>query len=339
MSSSTAEQPLIFWEWIRVIRRIELGFNPSPKGDPKKFISSSVVQHVAVMAATYGNPDGTEVRPGIARLAKVCRVDPTIVGRCLDRLRDLGLMVRVFCGGKAGRAAKADVHRLAIPGDLVEKVAMLDPDEDELVVPDGVEAPSRRVSRQRRAAATGDPAQPGTPGAAPAAGPDEPVDNRLSPGAAPGDTGPPEKEHPVLPHRSPGAAPDITRCSTAPPTHRPTQDLPHTSSSPYGAEEEGTAAGLGAPSAEPDPPPVMATVAAPPAGWPGAAGPLLAVGRHRRPDQAELDAAYAVAMAELNRDLAAAGPLLEQARSELGADASNALVVVRAHQLSLRRSA
>lgn len=308
MSAVATER--IFWDWIRLIKRIELGFNPSPTGDPKKRIASNTVQHVALAAATYASPDGTSIRPGLDRLARVCRLDPVLVGKCLARLRDLGLLLQTFAGSKAGRGGgKADEHRMAIPEDLAEKVAMLDPDEGELVVPEGVEPPPLKKPRAKKRAAT----DGGSHGAAPAV---EPVDNSGSPGAAPGDPAPIEKDHPVLHRGSPGAAPVITRCSTAPPTQDLLKDLPHTLNSPYGAEVEGDSAGRREPSAS------------------HGSG-----GKHRRPGlvDVDLEVAYAAAFGALNRLPDFGQTWVIQAQDELGPSAATRAVMIRAHQLSQQR--
>jgi hypothetical protein len=149
----------IYWTWIAVVRRAELGF-----GEGKKRINSATVQHVAVVAATYGNPDGTRVRPSAERLARVTRLNERTVRLCLARLREVGLFVRVVEGSAHGRRGLADEHRLAIPEDLLERVAMLDPDERELTVPAGVAPPPPKRTR----------AGPSSPGAASG---DRPVDN------------------------------------------------------------------------------------------------------------------------------------------------------------------
>src|SRR5215207_777624 len=98
----------IFWTWVRVLRRAELGF-----GEGKSRIGSNTVQHVAMVAVTYGNPDGTSIRPGNDRLARVCRLDEKTVRLCVTRLCDVGLFVRVRKGG--GRSGKASEYRLALP--------------------------------------------------------------------------------------------------------------------------------------------------------------------------------------------------------------------------------
>ncbi|WP_433445680.1 hypothetical protein [Nonomuraea sp. CA-141351] len=288
------------------MRRADLSF-----GEGKKKVSAGVVQHIAVIAATYGNPDGTRVRPSEARLARVCRRDVKTVRDCLKRLREVGLMVRVFEGSSAGRGGLADEYELAIPDDLGDRVPMLDPDERQLVMPEGVEAPPAK-SRGRR-----------TPGAAPA---DPAVDIPVSPGAAPGDTGIPASNDRVLPPGTPGAAPQITGCSTRPPT----QHLPHTShhahTSPYGAEVEGGKAGRREPSARDRKgvgrgyqPPLLLTVPS----TPGAG-----------PDTAEPDpSAYEAAVAALARLPDLGTTLIAAARAELGECTGYARLVIRAHQI------
>ncbi|WP_214327871.1 hypothetical protein [Nonomuraea sediminis] len=308
MTAATQAGELIFWEWVRILRRAELGF-----GTGKKRIGSNIVQHVAMMACTYGNPDGSRIRPGLNRLARVCRLDPETVRRCLTRLRELGLFRRVFEGSKAGRAGgKSDEYQLDIPEDLAERVAMLDPDEHELIVPEGVEPPPVRTPRTKRAATSED----GSPGAAPA---DEPVDNPPQESPVAPNAAPPGEEHPVLPPETPGAAPGNTRCSTVPPTHAPTNHLPAHNFPPYGAEVEGVPGQRREPSAEIDPPPKILTLST-----------------LRALDPAE---AYAAAAAELSRLPEFGQPWIAAARRELGEHTPRSQLVVRAHALYAERRA
>ncbi|MDH2425744.1 hypothetical protein [Sphaerisporangium sp. TRM90804] len=321
----------IYWTWIRILRRVELGF-----GEGKARVGSDTVQHVAAMAVTYGDPDGTHIRPSVARLARVCRKDEKTVRRCLGRLREVGLFIRVFEGSSAGRSGKADEYHLAIPDDLLQRVAMLDPDEKHLVVPEGVQPPRLKKPRAKKTAAPaaetpgGAPAdepkrvgrhrlrEPGSPGAAPA---DVPVDNRVSPGAAPGDQELLAGNHRVLLPGTPGAASKNTGCSTRPPTQGPTQrPTQHADISPYGAEEEGSSA------ARREPPAKTST--------PRYRQPPLMVAVPDLPDTADYERA---------RDALAVLPdlghaLITQARRDLGPTAPLTALVVHAHAL-LRRSA
>lgn len=302
----TAGDP-IYWTWVRIVRRAELGF-----GVGKKRVGSDTVQHVALIAVTYGNPDGTRIRPSVARLARVCRKDEKTVRLCLARLREVGLLVRVFEGSSAGRSAKADEYRLAIPADLMDRIAMLDPDERTLVVPEGVEPPAAKRARADKSPSSA----LGSPGAAPA---DKPVDKSSSPGAAPADPELLDGNHRVLPPGTPGAAPKNTGCSTRPPTHRPPKDLPHTFISPYGAEVEGGTAARREPSAE---------ISRPTYRQP----PLIAALPNPEPDQTD----YARA-----RDALAALPefgndLIQRARQELGADTPRPQLIIHAADLARR---
>ncbi|MER7131218.1 hypothetical protein [Streptosporangium saharense] len=312
----TAGEP-VFWTWVRTLRRAELGF-----GEGKKRVGSDTVQHVALVAVTYGNPDGTRIRPSVDRLARVCRKDEKTVRLCLARLREVGLFVRVFEGSSAGRGGKADEYHLGLPDDLLIRVAMLDPDERTLVVPAGVEPPPVKRSRGKKT----DSSEGGSPGAAPAVLPvdnslspgaapcDQPVDNPETPGAAPADTGLLASNHRVLPPGTPGAAPKNTGCSTRPPTYRPTNHLPDTYVSPYGADVEGGDEARREPSAK------ESSAAFRP--------PTLTLLPALTPDPAEYDRA---------RDLLARLPdlgsaLLGRARDELG-DAPLARLVIHAAAL------
>jgi hypothetical protein len=99
--------PPLRFEWERVVR-------------------SCVDLHVTVKAvaytmATYGDLDGTSIRPGNdALVADTCTSDKT-VRRAITELRGLGLIDRVVHGSARGRAGVADEYRLAIPVDLHER--------------------------------------------------------------------------------------------------------------------------------------------------------------------------------------------------------------------------
>jgi DNA-binding transcriptional ArsR family regulator len=146
--------------WRRVMRRARLG---------------SSVKLVACILADYANPDGTSVRPGNLRLTATTELGDKTVRRALEKLRELGLIERVFEGSKMGRRGLADEYRLTIPDDLMGRVRMLGPDEQEIedaaTLPTGpVDNPGTPVTVTCEQPATpvtvtGDPAQPepGTP--------------------------------------------------------------------------------------------------------------------------------------------------------------------------------
>ncbi|NKS66388.1 hypothetical protein GS461_09880 [Rhodococcus hoagii] len=104
-------QPIDRFDWQRVIRRVEI-----PSG----------VKFLALMLATYADPDGSRVRPGVKRLARVMAVSEPTVKRSMAVLRSLGLVVLVKQGNRW--ANQADEYRLTVPMDLLD-LPMLDPNE------------------------------------------------------------------------------------------------------------------------------------------------------------------------------------------------------------------
>lgn len=103
------------YEWERWVRRC---------------ILPSSAKLVALVMATYAARDGSRIFPGVARLAATTGLSERTVRTALGTLRDVGLIERVYPGGRRGTQAFADVHRLAIPADLMERVGLLNPDED-----------------------------------------------------------------------------------------------------------------------------------------------------------------------------------------------------------------
>lgn len=132
--------------WRRIIRRCRLGAS---------------TKLVAAVLADYANPDGTRIRPGNERLVAVTELSDKTVRKALDRLRDLGLIDRVFEGSKMGRRGLADEYRLALPDDLMDRVEMLDPDEKPVDNPpaEPVDNPPNTGSDYR----SSEPTEPGTP--------------------------------------------------------------------------------------------------------------------------------------------------------------------------------
>ena len=132
--------------WRRIIRRCRLGAS---------------TKLVAAVLADYANPDGSRIRPGNGRLVAVTELSDKTVRNALDRLRDFGLIERVFEGSKMGRRGLADEYRLSIPADLLDRVEMLDPDEKPVDNPAGmpVDNPPNTGSHDRCSGST----EPGTP--------------------------------------------------------------------------------------------------------------------------------------------------------------------------------
>lgn len=103
------------YEWERVIRRARLG---------------APCKAVALAMATYADRDGSRVYPGVARLAAVTELSERSVRGALKKMRDVGLIERIYQGGHRGVHSFTDVHRLTIPVDLLDRVEMLPPGEE-----------------------------------------------------------------------------------------------------------------------------------------------------------------------------------------------------------------
>lgn len=106
------------FEWERLIRRLDLSFSTASLG---------------LFLATYAEDDGSRIFPGNERLAKVAGVGLATVKRHMNKLRDMGLIVRVKHGNR--HAGQADEYQLTVPVELLERVSLLDPGEQIRVSP------------------------------------------------------------------------------------------------------------------------------------------------------------------------------------------------------------
>lgn len=115
-----SDEPIKFsrYDWERWLRRCVLP--PTTK-------------LVGFVMATYSARDGSRVFPGVCRLSATTGLSERTVRTALGNLRDAGLIERVAEGGRRGTQAFTDVHRLVIPADLMDRVELLNPEED--VVP------------------------------------------------------------------------------------------------------------------------------------------------------------------------------------------------------------
>jgi Helix-turn-helix domain len=148
------------YEWVSVIRRARLG---------------PTVTAVALMIATYADPDGTHVYPGIARLAVQAELDYRTVRRAVAALRAAGLIEMVRRGAR--RSGRSDEYRLILAVDLLERCEVPTPAAERLAI-EGVTAAARRRADAALPAAPVDICSTGHPQ------PVEPVDNP-DPGPSP----------------------------------------------------------------------------------------------------------------------------------------------------------
>lgn len=103
--------PVDRFEWERVVRRVQM---------------HSTTKFLALVMATYADPDGSRIRPGVERLALVMCVSEKTVKRAFSDLRGLGLVERTKQGNR--HAGLADTYRLTVPSTVLNE-PMLDPDE------------------------------------------------------------------------------------------------------------------------------------------------------------------------------------------------------------------
>lgn len=82
---------------------------------------------VALLLASYANPDGTKIFPGAARLAADSGLDVRTVKRAMGALRSSGLIETAHRGNR--RRGQSDVYRLILAEDLLDRLDLRDPDE------------------------------------------------------------------------------------------------------------------------------------------------------------------------------------------------------------------
>lgn len=103
------------FEWERLVRRVRLG---------------SSTKLVAAVLATYADPDGSRIRPGVERLTNVTGLSERSIKYALKKLRDMGLIQQVRRGGRTGDGrAYATIYRLTIPADYLTIPGVLSVDE------------------------------------------------------------------------------------------------------------------------------------------------------------------------------------------------------------------
>lgn len=132
-------------DWVRLVSRLRLD-GVVPGGRKGKFLKGTTVKAVAYALASYADyTDGTNVRPGVARIALDCELTYPFASLCIAGLRDLGIIALMRKGTQDGRA---DEYRLAPPGEWPEDLDVPTPTAYDLTVRRLAEA-NRRKSRTR----------------------------------------------------------------------------------------------------------------------------------------------------------------------------------------------
>jgi len=109
--SRRADPPLRY-EWERTVKALPL---------------PSWAKHVGLNLATYTDGDAGGAFPGVERTVADTGLSDSSVRRGFKMLRDVGLIIREFEGARSGRRGTADVYRLAIPVDVLERVVNAQP--------------------------------------------------------------------------------------------------------------------------------------------------------------------------------------------------------------------
>ncbi len=99
-------------DWQREIRRYRLG---------------RTVKVVAWAVSLYAHPDGSNIYPGEAQLARDCDLTEKAVRNALHELERVGLLVLEEKGSLQGRRAVANRYHLALPDDLADRVELTRP--------------------------------------------------------------------------------------------------------------------------------------------------------------------------------------------------------------------
>ncbi|WP_431423785.1 hypothetical protein [Actinokineospora sp.] len=93
-------------------------------------VMPEVLKGFALILATFADPDGTRVRPGIPSLRAITGKSPrTVQDRLTDLHERLGFLILVRRGGGRGGSGRVNEYRLAIPADLLERVGLIGIDE------------------------------------------------------------------------------------------------------------------------------------------------------------------------------------------------------------------
>ncbi|GAA3957234.1 hypothetical protein GCM10023085_44700 [Actinomadura viridis] len=97
------------FEWERKVAECRLG---------------AATKSVAAWLSHHANSNGTNAHPGLRRLVHETELSERTVRRCLEQLREIGLIVRTLKGSTAAKRNFADAYDLAIPADLEARVRL-----------------------------------------------------------------------------------------------------------------------------------------------------------------------------------------------------------------------
>jgi hypothetical protein len=123
---SSVLQPAASFEWVRVIDGVDFTTAEAvAKLGPKHRPAERTIAGISYRLALWADPDGSNVKPSLDRVAVICRVDFKTAQTVMAILREIGLLELLRHGGRG----QASLHRLTVPVDLLERVQHRSPDD------------------------------------------------------------------------------------------------------------------------------------------------------------------------------------------------------------------
>jgi hypothetical protein len=183
-------------DWTDILARIRFGV---VRIDKRNTVAGSAIKAVAGRLADYADSDGSRIRPGLARVALDLELSYETVKRAVGVLTRIGLLRLVHA---AARRGDANVYRLAIPGDLIERVEVWTPAKQALEI-------SRiNETKKGRRRATDDAPDPGPQGSQRPAesGQERPPAERSAPSVPVDNSHPQSAQRPAEEYGDDGAA-------------------------------------------------------------------------------------------------------------------------------------
>ena len=120
-------QPANSHHWVRVVSGIDFSTAAVVAEMPaKKRPAGRTIKGVAFRLAWWADTDGGSIFPSVAAISAACDIDYTVVKRCLQVLRAVGLLDGLSHGG--GSSGRGTRYRLTVPADLLARVKYRGPE-------------------------------------------------------------------------------------------------------------------------------------------------------------------------------------------------------------------
>ncbi|MFI5852290.1 hypothetical protein ACIA7R_31445 [Micromonospora chalcea] len=119
-------RPVGRFEWEQIICRARLGdlIEGNAKGT-RGGVSGAAFKAVALVWASHGNLDGTDIYPGDATVAVEAEVSVKVAQAVKRKMVEIGLTEKVRA--RSRRQHRGDEYRLTLPTDLLDRIEVLTP--------------------------------------------------------------------------------------------------------------------------------------------------------------------------------------------------------------------